>query len=524
MKLNKLSLGIIAACGLMSSSAFALTATTGAGGNYTNASEYVGDTLNIRMSGATAQDVGILAATLRFCTAGSMTAYTISNNFVYFCTINSSTLTGVTARPNADGSGSGTETPTKLALYKFSVGGSANGVAPLNGTAGAANQLAFLDLSKLATSCVAGATNVTSATADADGTATNLSTYEIYTCGAASSNLTTNAASYIGVSDVEPAFFGLPSTYNRVTSSSLATVIFGVPVSLWAYEKLQLAQGIVTDGDLSADTNCGAAANRFTENCMPSLSQGQITSIFTQEGQNWNTLTGSSVFSTADKIYVARRPDTSGTQKTFEALIARTLNGTSGARNCQSSVDAFVSTAVAAFTVDADSPTYCNGSTNYVVSGSGSSQVQACLNTHNDGGRGAVGVQTTETKITDASKFGFVKINGFAPTQANVAKGVYTAYSDAALNVRGSGTGPTAGQNGYTNFVSKFKSAFATPSTIQVINGANQPFGASGLMALDAIQSPIPTADYTGASSRNPWSRLVGSATLNNCQPGKKAQ
>ena len=242
--------------------------------------------------------------------------------------------------------------------------------------------------------------------------------------------------------------------------------------------------------------------------------------MYTQEGQTWAGLTGTEVNAADDTLYVARRASSSGTQKTFEALIARTVNGTLGARNCQSDVESFVS-GVDALDNNVVNNT-CDGS-NIVVNGSGSGQVAACLNKHNDAGRGAVGVQTTETKVTSSSKFLFVKINGVAPTQANVASGKYAQYSDAAINLRTGATSPTASADNYSNFVTKFKAAFADGAIINVINGAPQPFGAAGVMALDNLVSPTPTADYTGASSRNPWSRQVGGTTLNNCQPGKAA-
>jgi hypothetical protein len=488
MKLNKISLGVAAVIGLLSAPAHALLASS-----YTNASEFAGDTLNIRMSGATAQDPGVLAATLRFCTAGSMTAYSISNNFVYFCTINTATLTGVTAR------GTPSVAPTKLALYKYSVGGSGSGVGFVND----ATAIPFLDLTKLATSCTAASL---SATADADGTATNLSTYQAFACTAASTSVTTNALSYIGISDVEPAFFGAPSSYSKLSSAGLASVIFGVPVTKNAYNALQAAQGLTVGS--------------MTEANMPSLSQAQVTSMYTQEGQTWAGLTGTEVNAADDTIYVARRANSSGTQKTYEALIARTVNGTLGARNCQSDVESFVSGADALDNNAVNNT--CDGS-NIVVNGSGSGQVAACLNKHNDAGRGAVGVMTTETKVSTSTKFAFAKISGVAPTQANVAAGKYAQYSDAAINLRTGATSPTASANNYSNFVTKFKAAFADGAIINVINGAPQPFGAAGVIALDNLVSPTPTADYTGAESRNPWSRLVGGTTLNNCQPGKAA-
>ena len=479
MKLSKISLGVAAVIGVMSAPAHAILAS-----NYSNTGEFAGDTQNIRMSGATALDAGVLAGTLNMCQPNTMTAYAITNVFVYYCTADTSK---VTLRSGA----------TKLALHKYSVGGSGSGVGFVNN----ATALPFLDLTKLAASCTAN-----SATVDADGTATNLSTYQAFSCTAASSSLTTNAVTYIGISDVEPQFFGSASTYNNLTASGLSSVIFGVPVTTAAYNALQAAQSLTVGSTTEAN--------------MPSLSQAQITSMFTQEGQTWAALTGTTVNAADDIVYVARRYDSSGTQKTFEAVVAKTLNGISGARQCASAIEPFVSGTNAADNTAAN--TICSNGT-ITMNGSGSGQVLACLNKHNDGLRGAVGVMTTETKQANFPKLRFVKINGVAPTQANVAKGVYTAYSDTSLNIRSSGSLLTASAAGYSDFLTAFKAQFADPLVVAVINGAPQPFGAAGLMALDNLVSPIPTADYTGGSGRNPWSRLVGGTDLNNCQAGKAA-
>jgi len=477
MKLSKISFGVAAACAILSAPAHALTANL-----YTNASEFSGDTMNIRVSGATAQDPGLLASALRYCTAGSMTRYSISNNFVYFCTANTARIT-----PRAGA--------TKVAFYKYSVGGSGAGVGLVN--AGAAN-VPFLDLTKLAASCAG-----TSSTADVDGTGP-LPTFQDIACAGASGALTTNAVSYIGVSDVEPQFFGAASTYSNLKAEALATVIFGVPVTRNIYEALQAAQGL--------------SVGAIDEANMPSLSQAQITSMFTQTGQTWSGLTGATAGD--DLVYVARRVDSSGTQKTFEALVARTTNGTLGGRECQASVEPFVAGPVAA---DNTAVTALCTADNLVVNGSGSGQVAACLNAHHNGGRAAIGVLTTEIKQTAAGLFRFVKVNGLAPTHANVARGRYTQYADASLNTRIGATLPTASALGYSAFLTTLKSDFSDPAVIAVINGGSQTFGPSGLMALDVLETSVPTPDYTGAQGRNPWSRLVSGTDLNNCQPGKAA-
>ena len=480
MKMTKISLGVAAVCGVLSAPAHALLASS-----YTNSGEFAGDTQNIRVSGATAQDQGLLASTLRNCTAGSLTRYSISNNFVYFCTIDTTKLT-----PRAGA--------TKLALYKYSVGGSGNGVSPVN----SATPLPFLDLTKLNTSCAG-----PSSTADIDGTEP-LPTFQDIACSGASSSLTTSAVSYIGLSDVEPAFFGAASTYNNLSSVSLASVIFGVPVTKAVYEYLQGLQGL-TVGSL-------------TEANMPSLSQAQLTSIFTQEGITWETLTGTPFSGNDDVVYVARRADSSGTQKTFEALIARTTNGTAGAKSCQVSVEGFRSGAAAADNNAANNACDPSIGGNLTINGSGSGQVVACLNKFQSVGAGGVGVLTTETVVSSGGLWRFVKINGNAPVQRNVAGGSYTQYADASLNTRIGANLPTASAAGYSAYLTRLKSDMADPTIVNLLN-TDQPFGRAGLMALDVLNATVPTPDFTAATPRNPWSRLVGGTTLNNCQPGKLA-
>ncbi len=485
MKLNKISLAVTGLCAAFAGPVLALPAT-----DYTNPSEFVGDTLNIRTSGATAVDPGFFAAALRLCRTGpgnQISRYSISNNAVLFCNIDPTRLTAPAGK-------------TKLAFYKFSQGGSGGGVQNVN----FATPIPFLDLSKISANC-AGAT--VTASQDLDGTGPLPSFVDTLCTGAFNNGLNTSlGVSYIGVSDVEPQFFGGPAAYNNLQSESLASVIFGIPVTRNVFEELQRLQGLVV-GSLS-------------EANMPTLSQAQITSLYTQQQQTWSAVLGQQTNLADDEVYVARRVSTSGTQKTFEALIARTTNSSPGGRQCQSDVDQFVSGPNAADNTAANSLCVAG---NYVVNNSGSNQVLTCMNKHQAEGRAAIGVLSTEYKQEPNGQIRFVKANGVAPTYRGVASGQYTYYGDIALNTRLGSNLPTATALGYANYLVALKNGFANPATIEVVNGANQTFGPSGLVALDAIASPVPPADYTGATARNPWSRLVGGTTLNNCQPGKAA-
>ena len=483
MKLSKISLAVSGLCAAFAGPVLALPASS-----YTNTSEFVGDTLNIRTSGATAVDPGFFAAALRLCdTAQTIHRYSISNNAVLFCAIDPAKLTAPAGK-------------TKLAFYKYSQGGSGGGVQNVNN----ATLIPFVDLTKITANCAGGTVNPA---LDLDGT-NPLPAFVDTLCTGAFNNTSnaTNAVSYIGVSDVEPQFFGGPASYNNLKAEALASVIFGVPLTKNIFEALQTQQGL-TVGALD-------------EANMPSLSQGQITSLYTQPQQTWSAVTGAPTGLADDEVYVARRASTSGTQKTYEALIGRTTNSSPGGRQCQASVEEFVTGLNAADNTAANSLCIAG---NYVINNSGSNQVLTCMNKHQAEGRAAIGTLSTEYKQVAGGSVRFAKANGVAPTYRGVASGQYTYYGDIALNTRIGATLPTATALGYADYLVALKAGFSNPATIEIVNASNQTFGPSGLVALDVIAPVIPVADYTGATARNPWSRLVGGADLNNCQPGKAA-
>ena len=301
MKFTKIALAAAAFVGC--NAAFAITAS-----NYVNTGEFSGDTLNIRISGASAQDNGVLGSALSLCTAGTVHKYSISNNAVYFCTPDIGTNAGQITLPAGK---------TKLAIYKYSVGGSAFGVGPVNSNTAAdgstltstGNMLPFLDLTKIAASC-----NASSVSASFG---TSLSTYSNVACTNSSGTLTTSATTYIGLSDVEPAFFS--GATSNLTSDNVYALIFGVPVSLNIRNALQTQQGLTSGSDTEAN--------------MPSLSSAQIATLYTQAGQSWAGV-GVTSGLVDDSVYIARRVDSSGTQKTFEALFAHSPNGQAAFKNC----------------------------------------------------------------------------------------------------------------------------------------------------------------------------------------------
>lgn len=491
MKLKNLSNAVALAClAISSQSAFALDASVWASGNSTD----------IYVSGASAQDSGVLTFALQQCTAGTLHRYAISNNFVYFCTASNVQSSG--GLPNF--------TNTQLAVYKFSVGGSGNGVAPVNN--GAA--LPFLDLSKIASSCAAVASNITTSATFGTFSATYVNTV----CGASSNTLTTAVTTKIGLSDVEPAFFAADADISGLTSEALSTLIFGVPVSRNIYKALQTQQGLNVGDCTNTASSTSAPVWEYSNQCMPSLTRHQIVHALTRRSAKWADIGVTSGLAN-DTIYVARRVNSSGTQKTFEALIAEAPNG-EPYKSCNTDTNLFVqpNSGNTGLTTG-DAATACSaasGASLRVVAGlSGGGDVRNCLIAHNGNNRGAIGMLTAEDTASAATNWRFVKVDGVAPTQAGVAGGSYRYWTVPSLNyLAATNTGE------YATFLARFKYEQRDASGITI----QQPFGGSGLMALWTLQTGAPAKDFTGASGVNPWFRTVGGAVNNNCQAPRLAE
>ena len=509
MKFTRIAVAIASTCGaLASTSAFAVTAD-----QYTNSGEITGSTLNIRISGASAQDNGILGSALSLCVAGTVHRYAISNNFVFYCTPDVGSNPGQILLPARTAANGGPV--NKLAIYKYSIGGSGLGVTPINSTnattdgsgSGDGARLPFLDLTKITSQCT-GTNAVLSNPTFGPGTS---GSYNNVSCGNASSALTTAAVSYVGVSDMEPAFFS--NKTSNINSLSNTALIFGPIVTKNVYDRLQVLQSLSVP-------SCGATLD--SEGCMPSLSSAQLVSLYTQSPTSWSAIGVTGLAN--DSVYVARRVNSSGTQKTFEAVIAHTPNGDSLFKSCLSGVEQFVQPDSGTLLGDANA--LCTVSTTNptvptIFAGAGGSNVQACLTNHQAQSRSAIGILTTEDKPN--ASWRFVKVDGVAPNQANNASGRYRFYTEAALHTRIGGAIATAGAEGYTAFVARLGTDLANKTIIKQVNGSDQSFGSAGLMALLSRQTAAPdnVADFTGANSIIPWSKLVGGTTVDNCQAPK---
>jgi hypothetical protein len=522
MKLKKLSSAIGVACVAMASqSAFATAASV-----YTTA-----NTASVYFSGATAQDNGILTFALQQCVVGSLHRYTWgSDAAVYYCEPKSSLL-------NVG--------KTYLALHKYSKGGSGKGVSEVaTGTA-----LPFLDLTKInATNCQSSTVNSAATFGTLTATYVNVacSTNGVYT------NISENVVPVVGLSDVEPAFFDSPATTSALTQEAISTLIFGVPVSRKLYLGLQDQQGLRTGSCTNtASTFVSTDTNNVTssvtqiweqsESCMPSMSHSQLISLFTVNGILWSEVgvTGTVANPVTGGAYIVRRTNSSGTQKTFEALVARSPNTESAFKSCNADVvsnqntRAFRVPSVAADASGAGTgslATQCSTAPSIVTAFDSGSKVTACLGAHDTGNRYAIGMQTMETIATPSATFRYVKVDGATPNHAGVASGRYLFWTVPTINYLASNvtsvavtgtatTAPVTSADVYGNVLAQVKYELRDPVGLAI----QQPFGPSGLMALYRLQSPLPARDFTGASSINPWDKNISSTVISNCQMPKSA-
>ena len=225
-----------------------------------------------------------------------------------------------------------------------------------------------------------------------------------------------------------------------VISAPLNAVTFGTPVTLSLRNALQQAQF------------GSACVGVETEDCMPSLSQSQIASIFAGQAVGWSEF---GLTNADDNIYIARHVVTSGTQTAARVFF---LNGP-----CTDGMTTFLAGDNGEY---ATKPNACNAAsyTGRVFEGSGGGNVEACLTNHQRNGRWAIGINslelpsTTDTtpeyaiaggalvttsgnpntgtpnKLFNKNFQRHIKISGFAPTTFNTTTGRYRFFFEAAVH------------------------------------------------------------------------------------------
>lgn len=384
--------------------------------------------VNVYIGGATSTDNAMenLAklASGSLCQSGSLDVYYWKNSSgavktkVMFCTAAFSG-TGIT---------SGT---TKIAIFKESNGGSANGIHNVAAGVG----LSFVDFysgsSNVATACA-------TATTPSDSGVGDFAAYKTRDCGyvsgtASTVNLATIAPN-AGVSDIDPGTFAAVGTGSGVTAGDVSTlthkrqaiaVTFNPIVSTPLFSALQQAQGL-TGGDTTSI------------NTMASIPTSIVRGIFTgriiDAGQVYINGTALSTYAGTDtNIYVCRRGNTSGTMASFKIQY---LN--EGCLSNSATTSAFVKPDASHASCENAGCSWSSGTygADFVFAGSGSGDVRSCVDYHSSQGQFAVGTVSTEAKPSTSSGglFRYVKVDSAEPTLKAVMEGRYDFFTEMSFN------------------------------------------------------------------------------------------
>lgn len=475
MKLKTLPSMIAAAIGALSGAAMALPVS--------DFQLVAGDTAELYISGATAQEAGLRNTVSRMCTAGSLDIYQFGNQQAAFCTINKTVVTG--AIPAS---------VTKMVVYKSGVGGSGNGVGPVaNGATG--TPLAFLSMAALKANpaLVIGPSTTVAAVAP---TAPDTIGIPSFTRTTVDASATQNVITEAGFSDVEPKLLGATAAQiARLKVTAPNVLIFGVPVTTVARNALQAAQGLTVGSDAEAD--------------MPSLRKNLINSVYTGNITKWSQL-GASI-PASDTIYLATRVETSGTQKSFNVYVT-------GAA-CTAGLQAVLGNNSSAADCGSAAPV------GNVFAGSSSNDVVACMNNHNQVGvaRGAFGVLSMEFVPGATDGYRWIKIDGTSPTLTNVVNGNYNFWVEPTFQYRKSPGSPVL--SGVKQIIAdRINLQLGTEAVITTLNNAFvQPWGRSGLLAKPSganVPNAIvpPTTDAAvAANPTNAFTRSPSGSPV-NCQ------
>jgi hypothetical protein len=429
------------------------------------ASAQVGAT-DVFMSGATAQNINLQKAVRDICGVNAANRRIISPAGIHwFCATNTAGIAGT------------------ISVAKESLGGSGNGVAPVNNAAGSLVRPQF---NPAAPGCSAPAAGPFPEFLDV-------------TCP-------TNAASErpkAGLSDVEPRLLATAANIGNLTAAGTTAVQFGLAVSNTLAARLAALPNRATTGLLSSEVRALLTGN------LVDWSQIGI-----------NTPNGSGT--TAVKI--CRRGTTSGTQKAFEVrMLAQGCAGSTTANN--GALLTTVNPGNDDSTNNGSGATFnttnslgnggyrgYGGGVFTVVANQNAEDVDACLTAAENQGELAVGLLSLERVpglANDdpdgiADGWQFVNLDGVAPTLANLINGGYdNLWAQATFNRRTSGYSATE-----TTLMNAIQTTMSSPATIISEN----------LLGVAALPSNGFTWDGNVGNPVMRGERRLPGGDTNNCQ------
>lgn len=453
--------------------------------------QFDGTTVNVFTAGSTALD-GAIRSYMRYICQNKVDEFQATvtqpvtpgiyaNNNVlqsmYFCTLstNAAIVTNAALRGQ------------KLLIRKSS-GDSGEGVV-VGGGALAINFLA--NPAVVSTTSVNNVSNYTCTSGASTAASGSLGSIQQWSCGAFGT--TTSTTGPAGFADVEFSLLNqiitpkVPAaTINgNLTNYGIAANVWGVTVSKNLRDALQTVQGLPVGDD--------------NEAFMPSLPKTVLTSLFTGSISDWSLLTDNANVALTTRVapasantgvFLARRPDSSGTQTSFRAMLLNSPCATT-ANFLPDNTGGVCGTAVA-------------GATSVTVN-QGTGNLLSCLGTLNTQGKYGIGFASSTnrpianfgaTNQTDAG-WRYIKVGGVAPTLFNASQGRYDLLTEATLAYQTTGAQSPSGNP--KALLDEMGTQLGQPTVLAAVNSGN------------AVQNYASTVWYAGVMT--PGSNIAFSPT-----------
>lgn len=465
--------------------------------------------ITLRIAGSTIQDNNLIDVLNDICKAGTLDLYR-DNDAVgkgtyyraYFCTLDSAKVPGLSlADPN-------------LLILKRNRNGAITGVLPMLEPTKPIN---FMGISNT----VSGAAQCTQATPGAT-----------YLCSTDRTGDVTKQTPDMGVLDVDPYGFRGPNytptidgtTYSQGSTAAVTAaltvrngggVIQNTPVTKDLRDALQRAQ--IANGTLPGTCTVGDE----TAACMPSLSKSLLTSLFAGRIGKWSDIkVNQGGVSKALTDYASTPPDNELVH------ICRRNKGAS----TQSAINAYFLNTPCAATgtppVEVSNPVLGP----VVVTPTQVTATENCLDDFNDGSNvaglnasgdkvWAISMLTTERNADLSRNYRYIKIDGFAPTVAEVAAGHYSYFSEAAYAWRKVDPKPSADQE---VILEKITTDATSPAVFGALNALTpQPWApgteAGYFIAVTSQGYPV-THPFDPTQPVTPYTHAPNGATVDNCR------
>jgi len=435
---------------------------------------------------------------------------------------------------------------TAIAIIKENNAGSKNGILPIS--APTSNFVGYPNVTaaNFDTNCVPAAAPVTQAGFLPYFPVTCDTTYPIVT-----STATTGPYSALGYADVEASIFGL--TAPAGAGSSVDTP-FGVTLSLGAYHALQGAEGLTEDNALAdmptlsrvqlaglfngfitdwthvygngSGSSVGAQSVHFGNSGLSGTTHVCYDGTQNSTGTDCQAGTQASVAVTPHNttVYFCERGQSSGTQNTAQIFFA--------GQDCIGSPKKFSTPTTASCAASGCTWSAATYGSDEVFAGNGQGDDLACMEGHDEQGQFAVSLSSTDqawgtvavaNSLQSKADWRFIRIDGVAPSNENIAAGKYDFWAQSAFYYATSGANLPTG-NELT--LLKFFTAAATqigPDTAAAIDlglERSNPTLDGGLLAIPSTSVTPPTPSETQATFRAaPVNEYLRDTTGDNCQP-----